>query len=151
MNRKQKDHVPGCLRHSSYSPCSLLAAKYGVQPSECVPLAQFVRSSCPHLSFAGLMTIGMPDYSSKPQNFEVLHLGRHLNDCVLSFTSTRSMHFLSYAHYTTTHHSSVDEFLIFAVFSSVSMRARGVCATIWAWRTKTWSCQWACPTTLSKQ
>ena len=82
MNRNQKDHVPGCLRHSSYSPCSLLAAKYGVQPSECVPLVQFVRSSCSHLTFAGLMTIGMPDYSSKPQNFEVLQCMRRYSNCI---------------------------------------------------------------------
>ena len=46
--------------------------KYGVEPSECTKLAQHIRQSCGHLRFAGLMTIGQPDYSSRPENFEVL-------------------------------------------------------------------------------
>ena len=70
---------------------SLSAAKYGVHPSECVPLVQHVRSSCPHLSFAGLMTIGMPDYSSKPQNFEVWHLSSNPTAFVLSSLCKTSM------------------------------------------------------------
>ena len=45
--------------------------KYGVEPSDCAKLAQHIRDSCGHLRFAGLMTIGQPDYSSKPENFEV--------------------------------------------------------------------------------
>jgi uncharacterized pyridoxal phosphate-containing UPF0001 family protein len=46
--------------------------KYGVEPSECAKLAQHIRQSCGNLRFAGLMTIGQPDYSSRPENFEVL-------------------------------------------------------------------------------
>lgn len=45
-------------------------SKSGVEPGEVVPLVQHVLS-CKHLQFAGLMTIGMPDYSSRPENFEV--------------------------------------------------------------------------------
>lgn len=45
--------------------------KYGIEPSECTQLAQHIRDSCKHLKFAGLMTIGQPDYSSRPENFEV--------------------------------------------------------------------------------
>jgi PLP dependent protein len=46
--------------------------KHGVEPSGCVPLALHIASACPHLRLAGLMTIGMPDYSSRPENFECL-------------------------------------------------------------------------------
>ena len=48
-------------------------SKYGVDPGEaCVSLAQHVATACPHLRLAGLMTIGMPDYTSRPENFECL-------------------------------------------------------------------------------
>lgn len=47
-------------------------SKYGVEPSECVELAKHVKFQCPNLEFSGLMTIGMLDYSSKPENFEAL-------------------------------------------------------------------------------
>ncbi|KAI3436435.1 hypothetical protein D9Q98_005852 [Chlorella vulgaris] len=47
-------------------------SKYGVEPAECVALARHIQEQCPHLRFAGLMTIGMPDYSSRPENFQCL-------------------------------------------------------------------------------
>lgn len=47
-------------------------SKYGVEPSEVVPLAAHVYRQCPNLRLAGLMTIGMPDYSSRPENFACL-------------------------------------------------------------------------------
>ena len=48
-------------------------SKYGVDPEEqCVSLAKHIATNCPHLHLAGLMTIGMPDYSSRPENFECL-------------------------------------------------------------------------------
>lgn len=48
-------------------------SKHGVQPGqECVSLSRFIHDSCPHLQLAGLMTIGMPDYSSRPENFSCL-------------------------------------------------------------------------------
>lgn len=61
-----------------------LAAKSGVDPSRCVELAKHVKLCCPHLELSGLMTIGMPDYSSTPENFKViflyfLHAGRRDN------------------------------------------------------------------------
>ncbi|KVG89851.1 Alanine racemase, N-terminal [Cynara cardunculus var. scolymus] len=37
-----------------------------------VQLVKHVTSSCPNLEFCGLMTIGMPDYSSTPENFKTL-------------------------------------------------------------------------------
>nr|CCC90429.1 unnamed protein product [Trypanosoma congolense IL3000] len=44
-----------------------------VEPGEAaVKLAQHIVSSCPHLRLRGLMTIGMPDYTSRPENFECL-------------------------------------------------------------------------------
>ena len=36
------------------------ASKYGVEPADCVALARHIAEGCPHLRFAGLMTIGMP-------------------------------------------------------------------------------------------
>lgn len=48
-------------------------SKYGVEPGNTtVELARHISESCPHLHFAGLMTIGMRDYSSRPENFECL-------------------------------------------------------------------------------
>lgn len=48
-------------------------SKYGVEPGdECVSLCKHVLTSCPNLRLAGLMTIGQPDYSSRPENFETL-------------------------------------------------------------------------------
>ncbi|KAL4441034.1 hypothetical protein ABPG77_010465 [Micractinium sp. CCAP 211/92] len=47
-------------------------SKYGVEPKDCVALATHIHESCKHLRLAGLMTIGMPDYSSRPENFACL-------------------------------------------------------------------------------
>ncbi|BAT88605.1 hypothetical protein VIGAN_05214300 [Vigna angularis var. angularis] len=47
-------------------------SKSGVDPSNCVELAKHVKLSCPNLEFSGLMTIGMADYTSTPQNFQTL-------------------------------------------------------------------------------
>uniref|UniRef100_A0A2P2K7Z8 Proline synthase co-transcribed bacterial homolog protein n=1 Tax=Rhizophora mucronata TaxID=61149 RepID=A0A2P2K7Z8_RHIMU len=55
-----------CLIPVIYCP-----AKSGVEPSGCVELAKHVRDSCPNLDFCGLMTIGMLDYRSTPENFKV--------------------------------------------------------------------------------
>eukprot|EP00898_Chlorokybus_atmophyticus_P008227 jgi/Chlat1/8405/Chrsp80S07839 len=44
--------------------------KYGVEPAGCVELVQHMVKECDRLRFAGLMTIGMPDYSSRPENFQ---------------------------------------------------------------------------------
>nr|GMC89808.1 proline synthase co-transcribed bacterial homolog protein-like [Ipomoea batatas] len=46
--------------------------KSGVEPSACVDLVKHISSSCPNLEFSGLMTIGMPDYTSTPENFKTL-------------------------------------------------------------------------------
>lgn len=47
-------------------------SKYGVEPKDCVPLAAHIARKCASLRLAGLMTIGMPDYSSRPENFQCL-------------------------------------------------------------------------------
>lgn len=47
-------------------------SKYGVEPADVVPLATHIASKCPQLRLAGLMTIGMPDYTSRPENFKLL-------------------------------------------------------------------------------
>ncbi|KNA05121.1 hypothetical protein SOVF_193260 [Spinacia oleracea] len=47
-------------------------SKFGVEPSECVDLAKHVCLNCPNLEFCGLMTIGMLDYTSTPENFKTL-------------------------------------------------------------------------------
>ncbi|KAG0558544.1 hypothetical protein M758_10G033600 [Ceratodon purpureus] len=47
-------------------------SKSGVEPSECLELAKHVKRECPNLHFSGLMTIGMLDYTSTPENFKAL-------------------------------------------------------------------------------
>mmetsp|Transcript_32171 Transcript_32171/g.83810 ORF Transcript_32171/g.83810 Transcript_32171/m.83810 type:complete len:261 (-) Transcript_32171:307-1089(-) len=47
-------------------------AKSGVDPPGCAPLAAHIAKQCPHLQLAGLMTIGMLDYTSTPENFKCL-------------------------------------------------------------------------------
>ncbi|KAK6932765.1 Alanine racemase, N-terminal [Dillenia turbinata] len=47
-------------------------SKSGIEPSGCVELAKHVHLGCPNLEFCGLMTIGMPDYTSTPENFKAL-------------------------------------------------------------------------------
>ncbi|KZV16140.1 Pyridoxal phosphate-dependent enzyme [Dorcoceras hygrometricum] len=47
-------------------------SKSGVEPAGCVELAKHVSLNCPNLEFCGLMTIGMPDYTSTPENFKTL-------------------------------------------------------------------------------
>lgn len=47
-------------------------SKYGVEPADVEPLARHVQEACAHLRLAGLMTIGQPDYSSRPENFTCL-------------------------------------------------------------------------------
>ncbi|KAL0443352.1 UNVERIFIED_CONTAM: Pyridoxal phosphate homeostasis protein [Sesamum latifolium] len=47
-------------------------SKSGISPSQCVDLVKHVKLGCPNLEFAGLMTIGMPDYTSTPENFKTL-------------------------------------------------------------------------------
>lgn len=62
--------------------------KYGCEPAEVVEIAQHIAQKCEALQLAGLMTIGMPDYSSKPENFSGLvecrwveHRGLHMICC----------------------------------------------------------------------
>ncbi|XP_059662525.1 uncharacterized protein LOC132308455 [Cornus florida] len=47
-------------------------SKSGVDPSGCVELVKHVSLGCPNLQFCGLMTIGMLDYTSTPENFKTL-------------------------------------------------------------------------------
>jgi len=47
-------------------------SKFGVHPSGCLELVKHVSIACPNLEFCGLMTIGMPDYTSTPENFKTL-------------------------------------------------------------------------------
>lgn len=46
-------------------------SKFGVEPQDCLSLAQHVHKECHLLRFAGLMTIGQKDYSSRPEDFQV--------------------------------------------------------------------------------
>ncbi|XP_074290830.1 uncharacterized protein LOC141617535 isoform X2 [Silene latifolia] len=46
--------------------------KSGVEPPACLELVKHVKMGCPNLEFCGLMTIGMPDYTSTPENFKTL-------------------------------------------------------------------------------
>ena len=46
-------------------------SKFGVEPQDCVSLAEHVHKECDLLRFAGLMTIGQQDYPSRPEDFQV--------------------------------------------------------------------------------
>eukprot|EP00274_Cyanoptyche_gloeocystis_P001769 CAMPEP_0196664060 /NCGR_PEP_ID=MMETSP1086-20130531/55459_1 /TAXON_ID=77921 /ORGANISM="Cyanoptyche gloeocystis , Strain SAG4.97" /LENGTH=132 /DNA_ID=CAMNT_0042000175 /DNA_START=70 /DNA_END=468 /DNA_ORIENTATION=- len=48
------------------------ASKSGVLPSEAPDVVAHVIGTCPHLKFAGLMTIGKPDSSVRPECFQIL-------------------------------------------------------------------------------
>ncbi|KAK9084790.1 hypothetical protein Sjap_025201 [Stephania japonica] len=66
-------HFVGHLQSNKLTdPLNLFAAKSGAEPSDCVELARHVKLSCPNLVFSGLMTIGMKDYTSTPENFKTL-------------------------------------------------------------------------------
>lgn len=60
------------LLHCTQVNTSGEESKYGVEPGDCVPLAAHIARKCSNLRLAGLMTIGMPDYSSRPENFTCL-------------------------------------------------------------------------------
>ncbi|KAL3140794.1 hypothetical protein ABBQ32_005339 [Trebouxia sp. C0010 RCD-2024] len=47
-------------------------SKFGVEPKDCVSLAEHVHKECDVLRFAGLMTIGQQDYTSRPEDFQCL-------------------------------------------------------------------------------
>lgn len=47
-------------------------SKFGVNPGDVLSLCRHVHTECSNLQLAGLMTIGMPDYTSRPENFECL-------------------------------------------------------------------------------
>lgn len=49
-------------------------SKSGVEPEapHAEAIAEHIRGKCPHLIFRGFMTIGMPDFTSTPANFECL-------------------------------------------------------------------------------
>lgn len=46
-------------------------SKFGVEPQDCVSLAEHVHKERDLLRFAGLMTIGQQDYTSRPEDFQV--------------------------------------------------------------------------------
>lgn len=48
------------------------ASKHGVAPADAPALAAHIATSCPGLAVKGLMTIGQPDYTSRPENFTCL-------------------------------------------------------------------------------
>jgi len=47
-------------------------SKSGTNPEQALELAQFIHTECTKLRFAGFMTIGMPDYTSRPEDFTAL-------------------------------------------------------------------------------
>lgn len=61
-----------CQRRCMQVNTSGEESKHGVEPADAPPLATHIASRCKNLRLAGLMTIGMPDYSSKPENFACL-------------------------------------------------------------------------------
>ncbi|RZC80397.1 hypothetical protein C5167_042985 [Papaver somniferum] len=79
-NEKIANHLDRFIGNAGREPLKVLvqvntsgeASKSGVEPSDCVNLVKHVKLGCPNLEFSGLMTIGMPDYTSTPENFRSL-------------------------------------------------------------------------------
>ncbi|GMN22803.1 hypothetical protein TIFTF001_040349 [Ficus carica] len=79
-NEKVANHLDNAVSSLGRNPLKVLvqvntsgeASKSGIDPSGCVELAKHVKLHCPNLLFSGLMTIGMPDYTSTPENFKTL-------------------------------------------------------------------------------
>lgn len=79
-NEKIANHLDNAVSSLGRNPLKVLvqvntsgeASKSGVEPSGVVELAKHVKLNCPNLLFSGLMTIGMPDYTSTPENFRTL-------------------------------------------------------------------------------
>ncbi|KAI9108557.1 hypothetical protein K1719_020441 [Acacia pycnantha] len=79
-NQKVANHLDRMVSTLGRNPLKVMvqvntsgeASKSGVDPSDCVELAKHVKFNCPNLVLSGLMTIGMPDYSSTPENFQTL-------------------------------------------------------------------------------
>lgn len=79
-NQKLANHLDKAVSSLGRAPLNVLVqvntsgetSKSGIDPSECVDLVKHIKLGCPHLKFTGLMTIGMPDYTSTPQNFQTL-------------------------------------------------------------------------------
>ncbi|KAK6946978.1 Alanine racemase, N-terminal, partial [Dillenia turbinata] len=79
-NEKIANHLDRAVSNMGRDPLKVLVqvntsgeeSKSGVDPSGCVELAKHVKLGCPNLLFSGLMTIGMPDYTSTPENFKTL-------------------------------------------------------------------------------
>ncbi|XP_021809289.1 pyridoxal phosphate homeostasis protein-like [Prunus avium] len=79
-NEKIANHLDRAVSNLGRNPLKVLVqvntsgeiSKSGIDPSDCVELAKHVKFQCPNLEFSGLMTIGMPDYTSTPENFRML-------------------------------------------------------------------------------
>ena len=78
MQGAQRPSTPNahaCPRAGAQVNTSGEESKYGVEPGGCTALARHIWEQCRHLRLAGLMTIGQPDYTSRPENFQVLSTG----------------------------------------------------------------------------
>ncbi|KAH1239568.1 Pyridoxal phosphate homeostasis protein [Glycine max] len=90
-NQKVANHLDRMVSTLGRNPLKVLVqvntsgeeSKSGIDPSNCVELAKHVKLSCPNLVYSGLMTIGMPDYTSTPQNFQVFSFVKNqsLSNC----------------------------------------------------------------------
>lgn len=100
-NEKIANHLDRAVLSVGRKPLAVMVqvntsgeiSKSGIEPTSCVELVKHVKFSCPNLVFSGLMTIGMPDYTSTPENFRTLsrcrveickELGMPENECELS-------------------------------------------------------------------
>ncbi|KAL9444531.1 hypothetical protein AB3S75_017674 [Citrus x aurantiifolia] len=79
-NEKIANHLDKAVSNLGRKPLKVLVqvntsgeeSKSGIDPSGCLGIVEHVRLRCPNLEFSGLMTIGMPDYTSTPENFRTL-------------------------------------------------------------------------------
>jgi hypothetical protein len=99
--------------------------KHGVEPADALALARHVAEACPHLRLSGLMTIGQPDYTSRPENFTTLAKCRDEarpppRGCAM------------------------------APLASLTALVACRCARLWGCPPARWSCPWACQATLRR-
>ena len=112
----------------------ILAAKFGVEPSGCVGLAKHVKEACSNLEFSGLMTIGMADYTSTPENFKVYIILMESKETFGNIMGTLTKKKLSFVSY---------------YICRCLRNAEVKCVRRWEYLRSSASCRWGCLVTLS--
>lgn len=118
----------------SISTFLYMTAKFGVEPCGCVGLAKHVKEACSNLEFSGLMTIGMADYTSTPENFKVYIILMESKETFGNIMGTLTKKKLSFVSY---------------YICRCLRNAEVKCVRRWEYLRSSASCRWGCLVTLS--